>query len=240
MFGNVVKVHREPSPVHLQQAEIERRKKGHATGGTICSGKIYCGECGQIYGPKVWHSNDSKYRKIIWQCNSKFKDKTRCKTPHLTEDEIKAAFIIALNKVLQIRGEVIANLKDVQSSLGSTEQLEAEAERLMEELAAIASIVQQTIDENTRVAQNQDDYQRRYDEQADRYRRTEDELKKVQEAIHVKNERSRRISEFISEVEAMPETVTEFSPDCWGHLVDRVTVYGKDRVTFTFTTGLEV
>ena len=45
-----------------------------------------------------WHSNDSKYRETIWQCNSKFKDKTRCKTPHLTEDEIKVAFITALNK----------------------------------------------------------------------------------------------------------------------------------------------
>jgi regulator of replication initiation timing len=70
---------------------------------------------------------------------------------------------------LPIREEVIANLKDVQSSLGSTEQLEAEVERLTEELAAIAGIVQQTIDENARIAQNQDDYQRRYDEQADRY-----------------------------------------------------------------------
>ena len=62
----------------------------------------------------------------------------------------------------------------------------------------------------------------------------------MQEAIRVQNERSRRISEFISEVEAMPEIVTEFSPDCWGHLVDRVTVYSKDRITFTFTTGMEV
>ncbi len=229
-----------PETFDRVQAEIERRKKGHATGSTIFSGKIFCGECGQIYGPKVWHSNDPKYRKTIWQCNSKFKDKTRCKTPHLTEDEIKAAFITALNKVLPIRGEVIANLKDVQSSLGSIEHLEAEAERLTEELAAIADIVQQTIDENTRIAQNQDDYQRRYDEQADRYRKTEDELKKVLEAIRAQNERSRRISEFISEVEAMPETVTEFSPDCWGHLVDRVTVYSKDRITFTFTTGMEV
>ena len=82
--------------------------------------------------------------------------------------------------------------------------------------------------------------QRRYGEQADRYRKAEDELKKVQETICVQNERSRRISAFISEVETMPETVTEFSPDCWGHLVDRVTVYSKDRITFTFTTGMEV
>ncbi len=102
-----------PGTFDRVQAEIERRKKGHATGGTIFSGRIYCGECGQIYGSKVRHSNDSKYRKTIWQCNSRFKDRIMCKTSHLTNDEIKSAFITALNKVLPIRGEVIVNLNDV-------------------------------------------------------------------------------------------------------------------------------
>ena len=222
------------------QVEIARRKKGFTSGKMIFSGKIYCGECGQIYGPKVWHSNDPKYRKIIWQCNSKFEDKKYCKTPHLTEDEIKNAFIAALNKILKIREEVITNLRDVQRSLSSTVKLEAEAERLTEEMNLIVNIVQKTIEDNALTAQNQDDYQQRYNEQVAQYKKTENELKAVQEAILAQNDRNQRISEFISEVEAMPETVTEFSPDYWGHLVDRVTVYSKDRITFTFSTGMEV
>ena len=56
----------------------------------------------------------------------------------------------------------------------------------------------------------------------------------------MENERSRRISEFISEVEAMPETITDFSLDYWRPLVDRVTVYSKDKITFSFATGMEV
>ncbi len=229
-----------PETFDRVQVEIGRRKKGFTSGKMLLSNKIYCGECGQIYGPKVWHSNDPKYRKIIWQCNSKFADKKYCKTPHLTEKEIKDAFVVALNKVLTIREEVIANLKEVQNSLVSTEQLEAEAERLEKELTVIANMVQKTIDENAHIAQDQDEYQRRYNEQVDRYKKTENELKAIQEAILVQNARRHRISEFISEVEAMPETVTEFSPDYWGHLIDRVTVYSKDKITFTFTTGLEV
>jgi regulator of replication initiation timing len=177
---------------------------------------------------------------MAWQCSSRFKDKTGCKTPHLTEDEIREAFITALNRVLPIREEFIAKLKDVQSSIGGTEQPEAEADRLMEELAAIANTVQQTIDENAQIAQNQEDYRRRYDEQADRYKKTENELKTVQETIRMQNERCRRISGFINELEALPESITEFRIDHRGHLVDRVTVCGKDRITFTFTTGLEV
>ena len=55
------------------QYEIERRKKaGYTSGATVFSGKIYCGDCGGLFGPKVWHSN-SPNRKVVLQCNDKFK-----------------------------------------------------------------------------------------------------------------------------------------------------------------------
>lgn len=70
----------------------------HYSGKDIFSSKVICGECGGFYGPKVWHSTD-KYRRVIWQCNRKFKrGEERCGTPHLTEEEIKAAIISAENK----------------------------------------------------------------------------------------------------------------------------------------------
>ena len=50
------------------------------------SAKIVCGDCGEYYGPKVWHSTD-KYRRVIWQCNRKFKGEHCCGTPHLYEDD---------------------------------------------------------------------------------------------------------------------------------------------------------
>ena len=53
------------------QEEIERRKNCHASGSTIFSAKIFCGDCGQMYGPKVWHSKDARYRRTVWQCNGK-------------------------------------------------------------------------------------------------------------------------------------------------------------------------
>ena len=60
-----------PTTFKRVQDELERRKGCHATGKSIFSGKIYCGECGEIYGSKVWHSNDP-YRKVVWQCNGKY------------------------------------------------------------------------------------------------------------------------------------------------------------------------
>ena len=228
-----------PATFDRVQAEIERRKGCHFSGGSIFSARIFCGECGQMYGPKVWHSND-QYRRVIWQCNSKFKDKKRCKTPHLTEDEIKAAFVSALNRLIFIRDEVIANLREVQAGLGDTAELEKEAAALSEELTVVAELVQQTIDQNAHVAQNQEDYQCRYDELAGRYERLDGRLKTVQETIRQRNARDRQIDSFIEEVESMPESITEFRADYWGHLVERATVYGKKKITFTLTCGVEI
>ena len=60
--------------------------------------------------------------------------------------------------------EVIANLREVQTDLGDAEGLKAEIAKLENERNVAAELVQQFIDQNARVVQNQDDYQRRYDE----------------------------------------------------------------------------
>ena len=70
----------------------------------------------------------TQYRRTVWQCNSKFKGQ-RCKTPHLTEEEIQQGFIKAMNKLLGIRKEVIANLREVQTDLVDAEELKAEIGR---------------------------------------------------------------------------------------------------------------
>ena len=221
------------------QEEIERRKNCHASGSTIFSAKIFCGDCGQMYGPKVWHSKDPQYRRTVWQCNSKFKGH-RCKTPHLTEKEIQQGFIKAVNKLLGIRKEVIANLREVQSDIGDTEGLKKEIARLENERNVAAELVQQLIDQNARVAQNQEDYQRRSDEMFARYEDAEKALAATQGSLHQKEKKMEQIESFITEVEPLPDCITEFRTDYWGHLVKSVTVHRKGKLVFTFSCGVEI
>jgi len=79
------------------QEEIKRRRdeRSRYSGVSIFSSKIKCGQCGSWYGAKVWHSTD-KYRRTIYRCNDQFK--SHCKTPHLTEDNIKEAFVRDANQ----------------------------------------------------------------------------------------------------------------------------------------------
>ena len=60
---------------------------------------VSCGDCGGYYGSKVWNSNN-KYRRVIWQCNDKYKGNSMCTTPHVIEDEVKQKFVEAFNSIM--------------------------------------------------------------------------------------------------------------------------------------------
>ena len=124
---------------------------------------------------------------MIWQCNSKFKDKTRCKTPHLTEDEVKAAFIRLVNKLSTDREFYITELTAIKNRLADTTELEKERRILDEQLGIDAKAVNDLIAQNARVAQNQTEYNERYEALVSRYEETErrrDELAQEAGAVH--------------------------------------------------------
>lgn len=221
------------------QDEIKRREGGAPHGISIFSGKLYCGSCGNPYGPKLWHSKD-EYRRTVWQCNAKYKKKLHCRTPHLTEDEIKAAFLRACIKLSEAKDETIACMREDQKMLEDTANLKRKADRLTDECTSIAEKLQHLIDQNARVAQDQTAYLQQYDELADAYKRSDEKLKAINEEIRKKESNGRRIKEFIDEFERMPSEITEFNDSQWATFVDRVTIYGKDDIRFTLTSGAEV
>ncbi len=222
-----------PETFRRVQDELERRKGCHATGGSIFSGKIYCGECGQIYGSKVWHSNDA-YRKTVWQCNDKFKGH-KCATPTLTEIDIKGAFERMLGKLAEEKDEIVANLREI---LESTTGAEMEARKAEMELQrdAVGALAAEEISQNARVAQDQEQYNKRYAELAAEYDRLDAEAKKAGREIEALERRKRRIAEFIDALEKAGE---EFTEDGWCTMVEKMTVY-RDRTVFLLVTGTEM
>ena len=218
----------------VQDIFKERASDPKHSGATIFSGKIRCGCCGGWYGSKVWHSND-KYRRVVWQCNSKFKDKTRCKTPHLTEDEVKAAFIRLVNKLSTDREFYVTELTAIKDRLGETTALEKERRILDEQLGIDAKAVNDLIARNARVAQDKKEYNERYDALVSRYEETEKKRDAVMEKIDQIMIRRRKIERFIESMKDLPEIITEFDESLWAGLVDSMTVHGKDRIVFRLT-----
>ena len=91
----------DPLEWEAVQVEVARRKKLGRRHDcfTPFSGKIICGDCGSVYSSKIWHFN-SKYRRVIWQCNRKFKNETKCTTSHMGEEILKDRFLQAVSEYI--------------------------------------------------------------------------------------------------------------------------------------------
>ena len=227
----------EPETFDLVQAEIARRKKsrGRYSGVNIFSSRIKCGECGSCYGSKVWHSNDA-YRRTIWQCNHKFEG-TKCSTPHLTEEEVKSAFIKAFNQLFSSRNEILANLTIVQKTLCSTEELEKEQGKLANEMQLVSEMAQNAIRENATVAQNQSEYQKRYDELTKRYEESKLAYERICEEIASRKAKASVMNNFAKTLRKQENILAEFDEGLWGTLVENMTVYSKENIEVHFKNG---
>lgn len=222
------------------QRELERRKTGQGRCSCVhlFSGKIKCGQCGEWYGSKVWHSN-SKYRRVIWQCNHKFNGDEKCATPNLTEDEIKALFVSAVNKLITRKDKIISALTASLDTAFDAASLKSEQDELAGEMAAASDLIEKCIYENAHVALDQGEYQKRYDELTARFDTAKARYEALDETIRSKQSRWAEIEAFLSSLEKA-ELVDNFETSLWCGLADYMTVYAKDDVRFTFRNGQEI
>ncbi|WAG57923.1 recombinase family protein [Clostridium estertheticum] len=172
-----------PEVFDLVQHELKKRKnvKGYKTGGGCFSGRIVCGECGSFYGSKVWHSA-SKYRRVIWQCNSKFKNDEKRSTPHLYEDTLKQDFPDAFNSLLTNKEEILQGYEAIIQALTDTSRFDKERVKLHNEMEVVTELLQKCVEENANSALDQAEYEERYTILAQRY----DNIKKGLDEINNK------------------------------------------------------
>lgn len=229
-----------PAVFDLVQTELEKRRSGSSrySGVSIFSNKIKCADCGGWFGSKVWHSTD-RYRRVIYRCNRKYKEK-RCETSHVTEDEVKAAFVSAYNQLVSEKAEIIANAQIIRQKLCRTDTLEEEKRTLEDEMSVVVEMAQSIIAENARIAQSQDEYQKRYDALMERYDTAKVRHAEVVDTITAKAAQSERLANFIRTMQAQEGVLTEFDERLWSSMVDFVTVGREKEIAVTFRDGTEV
>ena len=154
----------DPLEFNLVQNEITRRKTlgRKYSGGSVFSCRIVCGDCGEYFGSKVWHSS-SKYRTVIWQCNAKFDGDKKCKTPHYTETELKERFLSAYNSLYENRENLLEDCQLIQQTLTDCSEIDTEISQLREEIEVVAELTRKCIVENSNTALNQEEYNARYE-----------------------------------------------------------------------------
>jgi site-specific DNA recombinase len=233
----------QPETFDRVQAEIQLRYGNGKkfSGVSIFANKIKCGECGGWYGAKVWHSND-KYKKVVYQCNHKYKDGCKCGTPHVSEKEIEDLFLAALDKLCDAKEKMIENLEILHHTVISTTGFEKEREALLNEVSELEKSLRSIISRNARIATNQADYEAEYNRilEAGDYKRKIARIEELTEEMSMAQSRGERIAFFIEQLENMKECPNAFDADLWGGIVESMTVFSKDNVVFNFVGNIEV
>jgi len=112
------------------QLEMERRrvyvlkhgiqKLEYATTNNPFAGRVICGDCGQIFGRKVWNSTNERLRRHIWRCNGKYpaKGEKGCESKHIDNGVLYQAFINAFNAIVENREYFISKWRE-RSKIGN-------------------------------------------------------------------------------------------------------------------------
>jgi hypothetical protein len=201
------------------------------------SAKIFCGECGGMYGSKVWHSNDPRRRRTVWQCNSKYSGEVVCRAPHLADDQIEAAFLEAFNRRVDNRAEIFAYYDDVLRVLTDTAALDAEAAALTQECEVVMELTRKAVQENANAALDQAAYLERYDSLVARYNTAHARIGEIEAARTERRANRASVNRFLKTLARQDGPVEEFDEELWYLTVERLEVFRDGRLRVVFRDG---
>ena len=219
------------------QASLDRKEKGKGST-TLFSSKLVCGDCGHYFGSKVWHST-SKYRRVIYQCNEKYKGEKKCTTPHVTEDEIKDWFVTAINKVISNKDEIIQNL-EMLLDVGESSDLERRLVELETEVEVVTQMVSNLVKENAIMPQDQDTYQKKYSNLVERHDALVSEIESIEKQLLEAASHQKDLKEFLKTLNQQSELISEFDELLWETMVDEIKIFCDQTVAIKFKNGIEV
>ena len=231
----------EPEEFELVQAEIARRKEiGKVySSSNIFSTKLVCSCCGGFFGSKVWHST-SKYRRVIWQCNHKFKNGEKCATPHLYEDVIKEKFVQVCGMVGEYKEDFLRSCRQIVDMLSDCSAFDKQIGNLQIRADELTAVMQAFIKDNAENAQDQKRYSQRFAEYEKQMNEVESNLQSLQHKKAERLSRKELLLGMISELEKTDMMIHEFDEKLWRLMVEKATVGTDGKLTFTLRNGMEI
>lgn len=223
-----------PDEWELVQAELELNNQVRSHGNNVLCGRVICADCGSIYGPKVWHSNDI-YKHVVWQCNNKFNG-TKCTTPTLDEETIKNAYLKALNIILKDKELLISNLLLVKEKILDI-NLSKPMEQAKNEMLVVSGLCDQHIFNKEKKQMKYEAYMEEYVDLVKRFTEAQDKYNKLMTEQVDRNRQSIKLQAFINEIKATDTLNLEFNDKLFNLTIINIKVYKDSHLEFNFKDG---
>lgn len=231
------------SPEEFEQVQLEmaRRKQygKQYSGISLFAAKLVCADCGCFFGSKVWHST-SKYRRVIWQCNNKFKGQQLCSTPHLYEDEIKQRFVNAFSIYFHSKDLIIETLQTLIESLSNTLALDKKIEKLTQELSVIENTNRAMVLEFAQSPKRPTDYDERHEAMTKEYTEKFSKLQKLEQKRTDQLTRAETLQNMVHRLSETTDVIDTFDDTLWRTMIEKVTIFHDNKMIFQFLDGTEI
>ena len=231
----------KPAEWEAVQVEMEQRRsrgRRHDCSSPF-SGKIFCRDCGGVYGSKTWHSTD-KYRQVIWQCNHKYDSGEKCGTPHLREEDLKDLFVQALGQYMDDPDERLEGLQYVQRTMTDTTFIDADLEETEQKLDLLSGMIRNCIMLNASATVTEREYRQQYEELTRQYEDLKVKYEELQDRRKQMNETAIIFGGMLFKLWELEDVPVTFKESLWHTLVDHATVYADERIVFRFKDGTEI
>ncbi|WCK55140.1 recombinase family protein [Aneurinibacillus sp. Ricciae_BoGa-3] len=204
------------------------------------SGKVFCGNCGNIYKRRTWNSNNAS-KKIVWQCKTYINEgKDSCDAKAVDEQVLQEAFVRTFNRIKADKDGFIEtlynNIEKVlakQAGAAVIQDTEAKMEQIKSELRGLVQLqIRGQIDEEV-----YNEEQNRMSQELDELRMKRLELDKEQ---HGKEQYKQRVQEIIQTIQSKQGLLEQFDDDIFNALVEKIEILSPTHFVFILKSGMRV
>ena len=230
-------------PAVWELAQIELGRRGHLGKAYSCSGifsgRIFCGDCGALYGPRRWTTRSGESRSV-WRCGKKYGNGNSCDSPIVDECALKQKFIDAFNEICSDREFVLETCRDLLEQFDDTDEIDAQIEEHLRECEIIAELNKKLLDENANVVMDQDEFMKKYNGYVEKYEDESAQAVKLQNIRDERKKKAEKISAFMFEIHERDGLLERFDEKLWLTTIESVQVQHDGSLVFRFNSGMEV
>ena len=231
----------DPEIFEVVQNEMKVRaleKRSHSSIHIFAS-KLICEDCESYFGSKLWHSTD-KYKCRIWQCNNKFRNRIKCRTPHLKEKQIKDIFVKAFKKLMYDKSDVITGCIVILDELYDTSKIDLKISELMSEKHKIEKSAQDLVLRNAQTLLNQNTYNDKYSTFSSKFVDINQRIMDLEKQKIMKDTKRCQMERFLEDINKANDLINEFDEQLWFSLVKFVKIGVNGDAGVIFKNGHEI
>lgn len=128
----------------------------------------------------------------------------------------------------------------MQTALTDCTDIDKEIDAAIQEAEVVATLIQRSVEENSRTALDQDDYRDRYDRLVKRYETAKETADTLQKKRTARLHKADAIGGFMFRLQELDQPLETFTDGLWIDTVDQVIVRRDGTLLFRFRNGSEV